>query len=169
LGEVCPNTLPSSRLFRRKEFVEREITMTYGPIDYLVLEFENKRLRGEILPTIVELIENKTIKVIDLVIIQKDQDGKHEVVELQELDSETLAVYDPLQAEVTGLIQLEDIDAIAEKMDNGTTAAAFLFENLWAIKFKEAVLKADGKLLEQVRLHHEDVEEALGKFASAEA
>ena len=142
--------------------------MTYGPIDYLVLEFENDKLKGEIIPTIVELIENKTIKVIDLVIIQKDKEGKHEVVELQELDSETLAIYDPLQAEVTGLIQVEDVDAIAEKMDNNTTAAAFLFENLWAIKFKEAVLRADGKVLEQVRLHHEDVEEALSKISSAE-
>ena len=140
--------------------------MTYGPIDYLVLEFENKKLKGEIVPTILELIENKTIKVIDLVIIQKDKEGKHSVVELQELDSETLAIYDPLQAEVNGLIPVEDIDAIAQRMDNDTTAAAFLFENLWAIKFKEAVLKADGKVLEQVRLRHEDVEEALGKFAS---
>ncbi len=76
--------------------------MTYGPIDYLVLEFKNEKLKGEIIPTLVELIESNTIRVIDLVIIQKDQDGKHEVVELQELDSETLAVYDPLQAEVTG-------------------------------------------------------------------
>ena len=143
--------------------------MTYGPIDYLVLEFQNEKLKGEIVPAILELVENKTIRVIDLVIIQKDKDGNHTVVELQELDSETLAIYDPLQAEVTGLIQVEDIDAIAEKMDNGTTAAAFLFENLWAIKFKDAVLRADGKVLEQVRLDHEDVAEALDKIASAEA
>lgn len=143
--------------------------MTYGPIDYLVLEFENEKLKGEIIPTLVELIENETIRVIDLVLIRKNDDGTHEVVELQELDSETLAIYDPLQAEVSGLIQVEDIDAIAEKMDNGTMAAALLFENLWAIKFKEAVLRADGKLLEQVRLRHEDVEEALGRIASAEA
>jgi hypothetical protein len=145
----------------------RDSAMTYGPIDYIVLEFENNKLKGEIIPAIVEQIENKTIKVIDLVIIQKDQDGNHAVVELQELDSETLAIYDPLQAEVTGLIQVEDIDAIAEKMGNGTTAAALLFENLWAIKFKEAVLRADGKLLEQVRLRHEDVEEALEKLSGA--
>ncbi len=143
--------------------------MTYGPIDYLVLEFENEKLKGEIIPTLVELIENKTIRVIDLVLIQKDMEGKHGVAELQELDSETLAIYDPLHAEVTGLIQVEDIDAIAEKMDCGTTAAALLFENLWAIKFKEAVLRADGKLLEQIRLRHEDVEEALSRIASAEA
>ncbi len=143
--------------------------MTYGPIDYLVLEFENEKLKGEIIPTLVELIENKTIRVIDLVLVRKNDDGTHDVAELQELDSETLAIYDPLQAEVTGLIQVEDIDAIAEKMDNGTMAAALLFENLWAIKFKDAVLRADGKLLEQIRLRHEDVEEALGKITSAEA
>ena len=143
--------------------------MTYGPVDYLVLEFQNEKLKGEIIPTIAEIIENKTIRVIDLVIIQKDKEGKHAAVELQELDSETLALYDPIQAEISGLIQVEDIDAIAGKMDNDTTAAAFLFENLWAIKFKEAVLRADGKLLEQVRLRHEDVEEALGKIASTEA
>ena len=142
--------------------------MTYGPIDYVVLEFKNENLKGEIIPTIVELIENKTIKVIDLVIIQKDNNGKHEVVELQELDAETLAVYDPIHAEVSGLIQVEDIAAIAEKMENGTTAAALLFENLWAIKFKEAVLRADGELLEQIRLRHEDVQEALDKISSAE-
>lgn len=142
--------------------------MTYGPIDFLVLEFRNEKLKGEIAPALLELIENKTIRVIDLVIIQKDKQGKHQAIELQELDPETLAIYDPLQSEVSGLIQVEDIDSIAESMDNDTTAAAFLFENLWAIKFKEAVLRAEGKVLEQVRLRHEDVEEALGKFASTE-
>jgi hypothetical protein len=43
-----------------------------------------------------------------------------------------------------------------------------MFENLWAIKFKDAVLKANGKLLEQVRIPHEDVVETMAVFASAE-
>ncbi|HJS20138.1 MAG TPA: DUF6325 family protein [Anaerolineales bacterium] len=142
--------------------------MTYGPIDFVVLEFQNDKLKGEIMPALLDLIENKIVKVIDLVIIQKDKDGKHEAIELQELDSETLAIYDPLNAEISGLIQVEDVDAIAEQMANDTTAAALLFENLWAIKFKEAVLNANGKVLEQVRLSHEDVEEALAKIAGVE-
>jgi len=170
LGQRNLSKRPSiSVVLPERTFWKGKITMTYGPIDYLVLEFQNEKLKGEVVPAILELVENRTIRVIDLVIIQKDKDGNHTVVELQELDSETLAIYDPLQAEVTGLIQVEDIDAIAEKMDNGTTAAAFLFENLWAIKFKDAVLRADGKVLEQVRLDHEDVAEALDKIASAEA
>lgn len=143
--------------------------MTYGPIDFLALQFRNKNLKGEILPALIELVENKIVRVIDLVIIQKDKDGRHEAVELQELDPETIALYDPLQAEVSGLIQVEDVNAIAEQMENDSTAAALLFENLWAIKFKDAVLKANGRLLEQVRLSHEDVEEAMSKIAGAEA
>ncbi len=45
--------------------------MTYGPIDYLALEFKNEQLKGEILPALLELVKNKIVRVIDLVIIQK--------------------------------------------------------------------------------------------------
>ncbi len=31
--------------------------MTYGPIDFLALEFEGNKFRGDILPTLLELIE----------------------------------------------------------------------------------------------------------------
>jgi hypothetical protein len=67
-----------------------------------------------------------------------------------------------------GMIKKEDIDMIAGELENNSTAALMLFENLWALKFKEAVMRADGKLLNQARISHEDVEEALAKFASAE-
>ena len=66
------------------------------------------------------------------------------------------------------MIQVEDIEGIAEKMENGTTAAALLFENLWAIKFKETVLRANGRLIDQLRVPHEVVEEVLETFAKAE-
>ena len=143
--------------------------MTYGPIDYLVLEFQNERLQGEIIPALLELIENKTVRVIDLVIIQKDKDGNHGVAELQELDPETLAIYDPLQAEVTGLIQVEDIEMIGEKLENNTTAAVILFENLWAVRFVEAVENANGRSVMHIRIPHETVVEAMEKIASVES
>jgi hypothetical protein len=142
--------------------------MSYGPIDFLALEFQNENLKGEILPALIDLIEKKIVRVIDLVIIQKYQDGTHAALEINQLSPDLLGVFDPLNAEVSGLIQEEDINSLAEVMKNGTTAAALLFENLWAIEFKEAVLRAKGKVLEQVRLSNEDVEEALAKIASLE-
>lgn len=142
--------------------------MSYGPIDFLALEFKNERLKGEILPALIDLVENKVVRVIDLVIVRKFEDGRHEAVEMQQLAPDMLSVFDPLEVQISGIIQVEDIDAIAEEMGNNTTAAVMLFENLWAIKFKDAVLNADGRLLAQERIPYQVVDEVLETFAKAE-
>jgi uncharacterized membrane protein len=143
--------------------------MTYGPIDFLALEFKTDQLKGEILPELLELVKNKVVRVIDLVIIQKYEDGHHEAMEMQQLAPDLLALFDPLEVETSGIIQVEDIANVAEAMENGTNAAILLFENLWAVKFKEAVLRANGRLLAQDRIPHEVVEEAMEIFAKAES
>ena len=142
--------------------------MTYGPIDFLALDFKTDQLKGEILPELLELVKNKIVRVIDLVIIQKYEDGHHEAMEMQQLAPELLALFDPLEVEITGLIQAEDIDNMAAAMENGTNAALLLFENLWAVKFREAVLRANGRLLAQERIPHAVVEESLEAFAKLE-
>ena len=143
--------------------------MTYGPIDFLALDFKTDQLKGEILPELLELVKNKIVRVIDLVIIQKYEDGHHEAMEMQQLAPELLALFDPLEVEITGLIQAEDIDNMAEAMENGTNAALLLFENLWAVKFREAVLRANGRLLAHERIPFEVVDEAFEIFAKAES
>ena len=141
--------------------------MAYGPIDFLALEFDTKRLKGEILPALLDLVQQKIVRVVDLVVIQKYADGSHAALELQQLDADMIRLFDPLEIEVTGIIQVEDIEMIAGDMTNDTTAAVLLFENLWAVKFVEAVLRADGRLIMQERIPRDVVEEALEIFASA--
>lgn len=143
--------------------------MTYGPVDFLALEFKTDQLKGEILPELLELVKNKIVRVIDLVIIQKYEDGHHEAIEMQQMAPDLLALFDPLEVEITGLIQAEDIDNMAEVMENGTNAAILLFENVWAVRFIEAVVRANGKLLAHDRIPFEVVNEALELFATAES
>jgi Family of unknown function (DUF6325) len=143
--------------------------MTYGPIDFLALEFKTDQLKGEILPELLELVKNKIVRVIDLILIQKYDDGHHEAMEMQQLAPDLLAIFDPLEVEISGMIQDEDIANVAEAMENGTNAALLLFENLWAVKFGEAVVRANGKLLAQERIPFEVVNEALEAFAKAES
>jgi hypothetical protein len=143
--------------------------MTYGPIDFLVLEFKGTQFKGEIIPELLELIQNKIVRVVDLVIVQKDEDGKHRAFELQQLESEVVRIFDPLELEISGIIQVEDIEMIAELMENNTTSALILFENLWAIKFAEAAQRANGRMVMHERIPFEVVNEALGTFAKAEA
>ena len=142
--------------------------MTYGAIDFLALEFKNENLKKEIMPALLELVRNGTVRVIDLVIVRKAADGKFQAVEMQQLAPDMLAIFEPLHAEVSGIIQQEDIEMLAEQMGNNTTAAALLFENLWSVKFKEAVLRAKGKLLMHARLLDEDVQEAMAAIERVE-
>ena len=142
--------------------------MTYGAVDIIALEFQVNKLKGEILPALLELVDKQIVRVIDLVIIQKYEDGTHAAVELSQLGSDMLEVFDPLKVEVTGIIQVEDIEKIAEQMANGTSVAAMLFENLWSVKFKEAVIRADGRLIEQLRIPPDVVEEVMETFSKAE-
>ena len=142
--------------------------MTYGPIDFLALGFETEKLKGEILPELLDLVQKKIVRVIDLVIVQKYEDGSHEALEMQQLAPDLLAVLDPLQVEISGIIQVEDIANVAAAMENGTTAAILLVENLWVIKFGEAVLRADGMVLMHDRIPFEVVNEVMDLFAKAE-
>ena len=142
--------------------------MTYGPVDLLVLEFHTDQLKGEIVPELLELVRNKIVRLIDLVVIRKYEDGHHEALEMQQLAPDLLGVFDPLEVEVSGIIQVEDIEMIAEEMEKGTSAAALLVENLWAVKFAEAVVRANGRLLLHDRIPFEVVNETLETFAQAE-
>ena len=142
--------------------------MTYGAIDFLALEFNTDKLKGEILPELLDLVEKKIVRVIDLVIIQKDQHGNHQALEMEQLAPDLLAVFDPLDIEVSGIIQVEDIDNIAEAMGKNTTAGLLLLENLWAIRFGEAVVRAEGKLLMHERIPFEVVNEVVEIFAQLE-
>jgi uncharacterized membrane protein len=143
--------------------------MTYGPVDLLVLEFHTDQLKGEIVPELLELVRNKIVRLIDLVVIRKYEDGHHEALEMQQLAPDLLGVFDPLEVEISGIIQVEDIEMIAEEMEKGTSAAALLVENLWAVKFAEAVLRANGRLLLHDRIPFEAVNETMEMFAQAES
>ena len=143
--------------------------MTLGPIDFLALEFPGNKFDGSILTSIFELVQAEIIRVIDLVVILKDQDGNVIVRELQELDPDTVRILDPLQVEVSSMITRNDVDNIAAALGNNSTAAALLFENLWAIKTKQAMLDADARVLMFERIPHEVVEENLADMAAISA
>jgi uncharacterized membrane protein len=139
--------------------------MTLGPIDFIALEFPGNRFRGEILTELLELVQAGTIRIIDLVVILKDEEGNVVVRELQELDPENIRVFDPLEIEVNSMITQGDIDDFAAALDNNSTAGLMLIENLWALKTMQAMIDANGQLLMYQRIPHDEVEAALADIA----
>lgn len=143
--------------------------MTFGPIDFIALEFPGNQFKGEILPDIFELVDQGIIRVIDLVIVMKEEDGTVVTRELQELDSGNVRVLNPLKAQVTQMITEEDIANIAASLENNSTAGLMLIENLWAKKTQQAMIDAGGRLVLFERIPHDVVEEALAEIKALAA
>jgi hypothetical protein len=147
---------------------ERNKQMTYGPVDFLALEFKGNNFTGEILPALMELVDNGTIRVIDLVIVRKNMDGTFEANELRELNPQTITFFNPLKATTTEMIKAADIELVGQKLENNSTAAVMLFEHLWAIRLKDALVKAGGRVVMNERIPADVVQEALDDLSLPE-
>jgi translation initiation factor IF-2 len=142
--------------------------MSVGPIEYLVVAFPGNKFKGEIIPALAELVENGTIRILDLVFILKDEEGNVAALELSELDADDEAAAMSDIADVQqGLLNEEDIQLAAEALDNNSSAGLLVFENVWATKFAQAVLNADGVLVANERIPYDIVQAAIAAAESA--
>src|SRR3954451_9453010 len=84
--------------------------VSIGPVEYIAIAFPGNKFSGEIIPAIKALQDSGTIKVIDLVIITKDNDGNVGAVELNEASPETQATFAALGVETRNLLGQEDFE-----------------------------------------------------------
>jgi hypothetical protein len=85
------------------------------------------------------------------------------MTEIADMDDVDHSLLDPLVADVSGLISEEDVQDIGASLDHNSFAALMLFENIWAIAFRDAVLKADGQLLLSDRIPNAVIEEVMAQ------
>jgi len=121
--------------------------MAYGPVELRVIEFPGNRFRGEIIPAMVELVEKEIVRVIDILFVDKAEDGHVTVFEMNDLDDEDYQKFDPVVADVTGFLSDSDVEKLSVDLPNNSSAAILLFEELWPNRFKQAVEAAQGKLV----------------------
>src|SRR4051795_764901 len=123
-----------------------------GPIDYVVVEFPAgaKNFIGEMAAELLKLVETGTIRVIDVLILDKNEDGSVDVTELS--DIEELGEMQAIEAELAELLAADDIEHLAASMDPGSTAGVLIWENLWAAPFAGAARRAGGQLIADGRI-----------------
>ncbi|MCK8519281.1 DUF6325 family protein [Methanoculleus sp. 7T] len=135
--------------------------MSLGPVEYMVIEFPGNQFKGEILPALREVVDKGVIRIIDLVFVRKDEQGNVSAMELGDLQKDAANAFAPLAREATTLLAEEDIRKVGEIMENNSSAALFLFEHLWAKRFRDAVLNAHGRMIAGERIPKEVVDAAL--------
>jgi uncharacterized membrane protein len=118
-----------------------------GPMSYLAFEFEGNKFDGSMLPDLMDLVTKKLIVVHDLVVVMKDGKGRVVSRELLDFKPDELVMINPLTSQIKGLFTTGDIEAIADLIRPGTTAALLLIEHLWAGKFFRDVQANKGRVV----------------------
>ena len=123
-----------------------------GPVDYIVVEFPAgaSNFTGEMADELIALVEAGTIRLIDVLILTKSEDGTVDAIELSEI--EQLGPLQALEAQLAELLAEEDVAHLAAAMDPGSTAGVLIWENLWAAPFASAARRSGGQLIANGRI-----------------
>ena len=116
--------------------------MTLGPLEYLMVAFEGNRFTGEILTALRDAQGKGIIRVIDLLVIKKDEQGNVMALELSDLNEEEARPFSFLAGGLLSIFEPEDVELTAAEMPNNSAAALLLIEDTWAIPLKEAIIRA---------------------------
>jgi uncharacterized membrane protein len=166
--------------------------MSIGPVQLLILGFEDPQFNGEIIAELKRLKNADIVRVIDAVAIKKDDDGSIEVLRTSDLSDEEAQEFGAVVGALIGLGaageegleagavagaeamadgEVFDDDNVwyaADAIPNGTAAAAALLEHRWAIPLRGAIMRAGGYVLADEWIHAKDLV-AIGLMAAAES
>jgi uncharacterized membrane protein len=134
--------------------------MEVGPVDIYIIGFPGNKFSGKIAPAIGELVDNGTIRILDLLFVMKAEDGTVATLAIEDLDEEG-AAFAELDITEPGSLNEEDADEVSEDLPANSSALLLAFENVWATKVVSALRDADAVLIDSIRIPAEVVEQAL--------
>ena len=140
-----------------------------GPVELLVIKFPGNQFKGEIAPALFDLVDNGTIRIIDLVFAMKDEDGSFDMVEIKDLGDDEIAAFERALTGGIPLVSEDDIREIAATMEPNSSAAVLLFENTWATRFRDALLNANAELTFNIRIPYTAIQQLMAEQAQEAA
>ena len=126
--------------------------MGVGPVDVLIIGFPGNKFTGRIAPTLLELVDSGTIRVIDLLFVMKDADGVVTTIEAGELDPETGPGFLGIDVAQPGALGPEDAEEVSDDLALNSSTLLIAYENAWAAKMVDALQAADAVIIDQIRI-----------------
>jgi hypothetical protein len=140
--------------------VTQEPLEEMGPIDYIVLEWPGRQPQGDVAPLLIDLVDRGIIRILDIALMVKGEDGSVAAVDLGELNGDG-AGFGQFDGATTGLLSQEDLEDAAEALAPGTSAAVLVWENRWAAPVAVALRRSGGQLVASGRIEIQAVLAAL--------
>jgi hypothetical protein len=138
-----------------------------GPVDVVVIGYPPDAPRtGEAIPLFVDLVDRGIIRVLDVLMVQKDASGEISGLEIADLDGDGVDDLLVFAGARTGMLGEEDASTAGAALQPGEAALMICFENTWAAPFASAVRRNGGKVLAFERVAAQDVLDTLDALDS---
>lgn len=129
-----------------------------GPIDYILVGFEGNKFDGSIMGALTDALDKGVIGLVALSVITKDSEGNTHTLDVAS-DNPDLATFMNRLQSTGNLVTQEDVLEVADLIENNTSCGLLVVEHLWAIPLKEAIVKANGVLIADGRIHPDAAQE----------
>ena len=168
--------MTSKRALRRGTALTRSEKKEQGPVQIVVLGFEDVKFEAEIIPKLQRLHDAEIVRLVDMVIVTKSQSGELVPVKASELTEDESAQFGKIAGALVGLGTDEDADAgeaepaelhgyvgddrtwsVIDVIPTGTMALVALLEHRWAIPMRDALRNAGGSTLADAWVHPDDL------------
>ena len=139
-----------------------------GPIDYIVMEWPGAFPdASEVKPLLLDLVDRGIIRILDVAIVAKDEDGSVSGLEVGEL-KQVAEAFAEFEGASSGLLGFEDLQEAAGVLEPGTSAAVLVWENRWAAPVAAALRRSGGQLVASGRLPTQAILAALDEVEAAD-
>jgi hypothetical protein len=120
-----------------------------GPVEYIVVGFpaDKADFSGAMAGELKKLMDSGTLRVLDLLMVSKGEDGTVAVAELREHDESEVGELRSLETDLSLVLALEDVEQVGAGLEPGSAAAVLVWENTWAGPFASAIRHSGGELI----------------------
>ncbi|HEY6777580.1 MAG TPA: DUF6325 family protein [Thermoleophilaceae bacterium] len=133
-----------------------------GPIDIVVIAYPaDAPMTGEAVPIMLDLVERGIIRVLDVLFVMQNEDGKFSGFEARDLEADRIGDLKVFEGATSGLLGEEDVATASEALEPGSAAVMIVYENRWAAPFAAAVRRNGGVVIDNQRIPVQDVIDAL--------
>lgn len=130
-----------------------------GPIDYIIVGFENAKFDGSVLRALGDALDQGVINLVALSVIQKDTEGTVSTLSIADLGDDYVVEFTTKYKVDDTFVTPEDVEEVGDLLDEGNAAGLLVIEQLWAKPLKKALIDANGFLISEGRIHPESVKE----------
>ena len=129
-----------------------------GPVDIVVIGFPPGAPKtGSSIPMFVDLVDRGIIRVLDVLMVQKDAEGTVAALDIKDLGERGGDGPRRVRGARAGMLGDEDADVAGEGLEPGEAAVMICFENTWAAPFATEVRRNGGRMLAFQRVPAEEV------------